>query len=70
MMFLIDFIGNWIHFRDIKEAWQDAKFKHNKEIQRELLIETMKLDSHIFKGKVLTKEEIDEIRIKSYDYVI
>jgi hypothetical protein len=33
---IYDFFRLWIKWRDCKEAWEDAKFINDKEIQREL----------------------------------
>jgi hypothetical protein len=33
---IYDFFRLWILWGDRKEAWQDAKMKHNKEFQKEL----------------------------------
>ena len=33
----------WIYYGDRKEAWQDARFVHNKKIQKEMKDITDKL---------------------------
>ena len=36
MKYIYDFIRLWIYYGDRKEAWQDAKFINNKNIQKEI----------------------------------
>lgn len=47
MKFIKDFILNWIECRDIKEAWQDARFMNSKKWQAKMKESTDKLDNNI-----------------------
>jgi hypothetical protein len=44
---IYDFFRLWIKWRDRKEAWEDTKFINDKEIQKELETESMKIDQWI-----------------------
>ena len=44
---IYDFFRLWIKWRDRKEAWEDAKFINDKEIQKELETQSVKIDQWI-----------------------
>ena len=48
MKLIYDFIKLWIYWGDWKEAWQDAKFKNNKKIQKDLTEMLMKQNTSGF----------------------
>ena len=41
-----DFIRLWIHWGDRKEAWQDAQFINDEEIQKELADIDREMEKH------------------------
>jgi site-specific recombinase XerD len=50
---IYDFIRFWIKWGDRKEAWEDAKFINDKEIQKELKI-TKKMTCHVARHSFAT----------------